>query len=134
MAQQHFSGHRASLVGSRIRELRKSRRLTQTELSEKIGVLQSDLSRMEQGEYKVGLDTLFKILAVFDLDMASFFDESAAATVSSDRELWKDFLSLDEEARREVRDFIRFKKSQRQAEEPGEGATNPLISDPDVLE
>src|SRR5260370_16237232 len=55
------------LVGSRIRELRKGRRLTQTELSEMIGVAQSDLSRMEQGEYKVGLDTLFTILQVFHL-------------------------------------------------------------------
>lgn len=134
MAQQHLSGHRANLVGSRIRELRKSRRLTQTELSEKIGVLQSDLSRMEKGEYKVGLDTLFKILAVFDLDMASFFDENAAVPVSSDRDLWKDFLSLDEQARREVRDFILFKKSQRVATESAEGPTNPLISDPEVLE
>ncbi len=134
MAQQHFSSHRANLVGSRIRALRKSRSLTQTELSEKIGVLQSDLSRMEKGEYKVGLDTLFKILAVFDLDMASFFDENAAAPAPSDRDLWKDFLSLDEEARREVRDFIRFKKSQREAEDSGDPAPVPLISDPEVLE
>jgi transcriptional regulator with XRE-family HTH domain len=130
MAQQHFSGHRASLVGERIRALRKSRSLTQTELSEKIGVLQSDLSRMEKGEYKVGLDTLFKILAVFDLDMASFFDESAGDHLGSDRELWKSFLSLDEHSRREVRDFIEFKKSQLETEKAG----SALISDPEVLE
>ena len=66
------------LVGSRIRELRKGRHLTQTELSEKIGIAQSDLSRMEQGEYKVGLDTLFKILQVFDLKMGEFFGETDA--------------------------------------------------------
>ena len=73
----HPSPRKVNLVGSRIRELRKGRHLTQTELSEKIGVAQSDLSRMEQGEYKVGLDTLFKILQVFELSMSHFFEEPA---------------------------------------------------------
>src|ERR1700737_2259202 len=75
MSSSH-SPRKVHLVGSRIRELRKGRRLTQTELSEMIGVAQSDLSRMEQGEYKVGLDTLFKILQVFDLKMSEFFGET----------------------------------------------------------
>lgn len=134
MAQQHFSGHRANLVGARIRAFRKNRHLTQTELSEKIGVLQSDLSRMEKGEYKVGLDTLFKILAVFELDMASFFDENAAPE-RDDRQIWRDFVSLDEESRREVRDFIEFKKAQRlTAKSPDAVEKSELISDPEVLE
>jgi len=30
---------------------------------------------MEQGEYKVGLDTLLKILGTFDLSIGDFFDE-----------------------------------------------------------
>lgn len=119
MAQQHLSRDRQNLVGSRIRALRKGRNLTQTELSEKIGILQSDLSRMEKGEYKVGLDTLFKILGVFELDMATFFDDSQP-TAGDDRQLWKEFLALDEGARREIRDFILFKKSQRTPEIPGE--------------
>jgi hypothetical protein len=118
MVQQHFSLSRQSSVGARIRALRKERNLTQTELSEKIGILQSDLSRMEKGEYKVGLDTLFKILGVFELDMASFFDDGNPSA-EDDRQLWKDFLALDEESRREVRDFIRFKMSQRKGD-PGE--------------
>jgi transcriptional regulator with XRE-family HTH domain len=133
MAQQHFSGHRTRHVGARIRALRKSRSLTQTELSEKIGVLQSDLSRMEKGEYKVGLDTLFKILAVFELDMASFFDENASP-MPDDRELWRDYLSLDEESRREVRDFIQFKRLQQKSEEGEKEPSSGLISDPEVLE
>jgi transcriptional regulator with XRE-family HTH domain len=113
MAQQHF---RPNLVGARIRALRKGRNLTQTELSEKIGVLQSDLSRMEKGEYKVGLDTLFKILAVFELDMASFFDEGESSSADEDASAWQEFLSLEEEARHEVKDFIRFKKVQQDAQ------------------
>jgi len=103
------------LVGSRIRELRKGRRLTQTELSEKIGVAQSDLSRMEQGEYKVGLDTLFKILQVFDLKVGEFFGETEPDDAVS-RELVTDFESLSSDARREVRDFVRFKKMLQEQE------------------
>ena len=120
MAQQHsqnmphFSPRKLNLVGSRIRELRKGSRLTQTELSEKIGVAQSDLSRMEQGEYKVGLDTLFKLLQVFDLKIGEFFGESET-TGPEDRELVSEYRELSNEARQEVRDFVRFKKMQEEA-------------------
>jgi transcriptional regulator with XRE-family HTH domain len=103
-----------NLVGSRIRELRKGRRLTQMELSEKIGVAQSDLSRMEQGEYKVGLDTLFKLLHVFDLKIGEFFGESETSG-PEDRELVTEYRGLSDRAQQEVRDFVRFKKMQEQA-------------------
>jgi len=105
-----LSPRKVHLVGSRIRELRKGRRLTQTELSEKIGVAQSDLSRMEQGEYKVGLDTLFKILQVFDPKMGEFFGETGISDDAAARELVTDFETLSSDAQREVRDFVRFKK------------------------
>lgn len=109
------SPRKVALVGSRIRELRKGRHLTQTELSERIGVAQSDLSRMEQGEYKVGLDTLFKILQVFDLKMGEFFGETESSAEREARDLATEFRSLSEEARQEVRDFVRFKQSQEAA-------------------
>jgi len=125
------SPRKVHLVGSRIRELRKGRHLTQTELSEKIGVAQSDLSRMEQGEYKVGLDTLFKILQVFDLKMGEFFGETEQPVDPDARELVTDFRDLSEEAKREVRDFVRFKRLQEQepAAEPV-GAAEPTEEKP----
>ena len=106
------SPRKVALVGSRIRELRKGRHLTQTELSEKIGVAQSDLSRMEQGEYKVGLDTLFKILQVFDLKMGEFFGETETDEEREARRMMDEFRNLSDEARQEIRDFVRFKKLQ----------------------
>src|SRR5215471_20766994 len=114
MSSSH-STRKIHLVGSRIRELRKGRRLTQMELSEKIGVAQSDLSRMEQGEYKVGLDTLFKILQVFDLKMGEFFGETETEAERDARDLMSEFRNLSDEARQEVRDFVRFKKLQEGA-------------------
>jgi transcriptional regulator with XRE-family HTH domain len=111
------SPRKVHLVGSRIRELRKGRHLTQTELSEKIGIAQSDLSRMEQGEYKVGLDTLFKVLQVFDLKMGEFFGETEELHAGETRELVREFQELSGEAQREVRDFLRFKRLQQRPEE-----------------
>ncbi|SRR6266540_4802319 len=121
MSSPH-SPRKIHLVGSRIRELRKGHHLTQTELSEKIGIAQSDLSRMEQGEYKVGLDTLFKILQVFDLKMGEFFGETEKAEDAEARELVSEFLELSSAAQREVRDFVRFKKLQ-QDEKPAPGSS-----------
>ena len=65
------------LVGQKIRQIRKSRKWTQSDLANRIGVTQSDLSRMENGEYKVGLDTLFRILQAFEFSMSRFFEEPA---------------------------------------------------------
>ncbi|MBC8646007.1 MAG: helix-turn-helix transcriptional regulator [Thermoanaerobaculia bacterium] len=126
MSPVTVSPRKVHLVGSRIRELRKGRRLTQTELSERIGITQSDLSRMEQGEYKVGLDTLFKILQVFDLKMSEFFGESEGPHEEEARELVTEFQSLSGEAKREVRDFVRFKRLQEQtSEEPATEEEKP---------
>jgi len=117
------SPRKVALVGSRIRELRKSRHLTQTELSEKIGVAQSDLSRMEQGEYKVGLDTLFKILQVFELKMGEFFGETESPVEREARDLASEFQGLSDDARKEVRDFVLFKKLQESGDPAlGDGA------------
>src|SRR5438093_6669103 len=115
-----------NLVGSRIRELRKGRHLTQTELSDRIGIAQSDLSRMEQGEYKVGLDTLFKILQVFDLKMGEFFEEAETAAERDARDIAAEIRDLSEETRQEIRDFVLFKKVQEEsAGEPGEEEEKP---------
>lgn len=101
------------LVGRKIRQLRKEHKLTQTELSSRIGIQQSDLSRMEKGEYRVSLDNLFKILTEFGLSIGEFFDEIAAESVSPrDLQLLRDFKELDEESRKEVEDFIAFKRVQ----------------------
>ena len=113
------------LVGQKIRQIRKSRHLTQADLASRIGVTQSDLSRMENGEYKVGLDTLFRILQVFELSMSNFFEEPAAESEASAGAVpaeaedvkpgtvpFEEWASLSDESRREVREFIAFKKMQ----------------------
>ena len=97
------------LVGRKIRQLRRQRKLTQVELAEKIGIHQSDLSRMEQGEYKVGLDTLLKILGTFNLGIGEFFEENNNADNAFDK-----FRMLSVSAQREVESFIEFKRRQEE--------------------
>jgi transcriptional regulator with XRE-family HTH domain len=111
------------LVGRKIRRLRKERRLTQTELSSRIGIQQSDLSRMEKGEYRVSLDTLFKILAEFDVSIGEFFDDVARESFTPrEVKMVREFKTLEPEAQREVEDFINFKRSREGvlATPPGE--------------
>ena len=99
------------LVGRKIRRLRKERRLTQTQLSSRIGVQQSDLSRMEKGEYRVSLDTLFRILAEFDVSIGEFFDDVARESFSPrEVEMVREFKSLPSQAQREVEELIATKR------------------------
>ncbi|HVS32799.1 MAG TPA: helix-turn-helix transcriptional regulator [Thermoanaerobaculia bacterium] len=95
------------LVGRKIRQLRRQRKLTQVELAQKIGIHQSDLSRMEQGEYKVGLDTLLRVLQTFDLSIGDFFEENDRAQTVVQK-----LNSLSVSAQKEVEDFIEFKRRQ----------------------
>jgi len=101
------------LVGRKIRQLRKQHKLTQTELSSRIGIQQSDLSRMEKGEYRVRLDTLFRILAEFEMSMGEFFDEvNREAVTPKEAKLLRDIQNLDPSSQREIETFIAFKRSQ----------------------
>ena len=96
------------LVGRKIRQLRRQRKLTQVELAEKIGIHQSDLSRMEQGEYKVGLDTLLRILQTFNMTIGEFFEERPRETAIIDK-----YKMLSTAAQKEVDSFIEFKHIQQ---------------------
>jgi transcriptional regulator with XRE-family HTH domain len=106
------------LVGRKIRELRKERKLTQVELSARLGIQQSDLSRMEKGEYRVSLDTLFRILAEFKMSIGEFFEGVAKESITPrDVRLVQEFNDLSEDAQREVEEFIAFKRAQNRHED-----------------
>jgi transcriptional regulator with XRE-family HTH domain len=116
-------------IGSRLRELRKERGLTQAELARQIGIQQSDLSRMEKGEYRVSLDNLFKILGVFDLDLADFFGDKQDATEQERQPLSRQDMKilhllreLSSEGRAEVQEFLEFKLRKERQERRSLGA------------
>ena len=96
-------------VGNKIRQLRKAHGLTQADLAGRIGIQQSDLCRMEKGEYKVSLETLFKILGIFQLNIGDFFSDQDPFGDDGSAELVSIFRRLSEDDRRELLDFARFK-------------------------
>lgn len=112
-----------AVIGSRLRRMRKERNLTQADLARQIGIQQSDLSRMEKGEYRVSLDNLFKILGAFDLEISDFFgDQPEPASAMSrplsheDMQLLHLLRGLSPEAREEVQQFVEFKVRRERTE------------------
>ena len=61
------------LLGKRIKEIRKSRGLTQEQLSEMIDIETSSLSGIESGRFYPSLHVLEKIAQVFDVELIEFF-------------------------------------------------------------
>ena len=121
-AVSHRTASPAAGVGSRLRRLRKERRLTQSDLARQIGIQQSDLSRMEKGEYRVSLDNLFRILAALDVSATAFFADQrdaprpASAPLShTDMQLLQMMRELSAESREEVHEFVDFKLRRERA-------------------
>jgi len=110
----------AAQIGLRLRRLRRERRLSQAELARQIGIQQSDLSRMEKGEYRVSLDNLFKILAIFEIRVADFFAEEQPRPAASkplareDMQILQMLRKLSREGRQEVMEFLDFKLRKEQ--------------------
>ena len=107
----------SAAVGQRIRQQRQERSLTQTELARQIGIQQSDLSRMEQGEYRVPLDTLFRILQTFEMSLGEFFGDLASEhqpLTPREVSLLHSFRELSSSAQDDVCDFVDFKRVREQ--------------------
>ena len=62
-----------ALVGRRIREERKSRRLTQAQLASAAGIDTSHLSRIENDRTQIGLNALQRIADALGLPIAALF-------------------------------------------------------------
>ena len=61
------------LLGKRIRELRKSRHLTQEELAEHLDIGVANISYIETGRFAPSVDTLAKLSEIFKLPVYKFY-------------------------------------------------------------
>ena len=69
---------------------------------------------MEKGEYRVSLDTLFRILGEFNMSVSEFFEDPAPVAVTGrELQLAREIGRLEPAARREVEAFVAFKRSQQ---------------------
>lgn len=71
-------------IGSRIREVRQIKGLSQTELGQRIGYTKSSVSEWESGKKLISLDVLQKIARVLGQDVSFFLGESPPNVVASD--------------------------------------------------
>jgi DNA-binding XRE family transcriptional regulator len=109
--------------------LRKDRSLTQAELASKIGIQQSDLCRMETGEYKVSLETLFKVLKIFEMNIAEFFHLTSSGELTMDeQELLTLYRSLSPVVRQQVRAFLQFTEQRSRRQKRPAGKSRPRIA------
>ncbi|MBQ8459048.1 helix-turn-helix transcriptional regulator [bacterium] len=61
------------LLGKRIRELRKARKLTQEELAEKIGIGTPNISYFETGKFSPAIETLQKIAQALNVEIYELY-------------------------------------------------------------
>lgn len=62
------------LMGKRIKDVRKSKRITQEMLAEMLDISVSYMSRIERGIVKINLENLVKIAASLDMPPSYFID------------------------------------------------------------
>ena len=63
-------------MNSRIRELRKARKLSQEELAEAVGTTRQTITSIEVGKYTASLPLAYKIAKFFGLTIEEVFDFS----------------------------------------------------------
>ena len=87
------------LLGLRVKELRKKRKLTQEKLSEIIGVDNGYISKLEVGQNFPSIGTLEKIANVLNVELADFFQFTQIKDTDFKTEIMEiyDKLSKDEQ-------------------------------------
>jgi len=86
------------LIGLRIKELRKSKGLSQEELAERAETSPNYLSRMERGTENPTLDMLIKLANALEVEMWEMFDFGHEVSLKELRETMGRFLKeLDED-------------------------------------
>lgn len=61
------------LFGERVKNIRKSRKMTQEKLAETIGIEPAHLCKMENGTHFPSLKTLLKLVNVLGMEIEDFF-------------------------------------------------------------
>jgi HTH-type transcriptional regulator/antitoxin HipB len=70
-------------LGTVLRNLRKSRRLSQREIGEKVGLKQTTISNIEQNAARTSVASLYKVLSALDVVLVLRHDQPGRTTVST---------------------------------------------------
>lgn len=85
-----------SIIGEKIKTLRKERKLTQKELAYKVGVTASTITKYETGQLEPNLETLNRIADTFNISISNLIDNNNSKRELSSITDFKDVLSSGE--------------------------------------
>src|SRR5512137_2698026 len=98
--------HDTSLLGAKVRTLRRQRTMSQVQLAERLGISPSYLNLIEHNRRPLPSPLLIKIAEVFELDLRALSTEQDARTVADLMELFGDPIFEHEDVTTaEVRDL-----------------------------
>ena len=86
------------LIGMRIKELRRSKHLSQEQLAEKADINSKYLSRMERGTENPTLDMLIKLSNALEVEMWEMFDFGHVASQKELKQTIQDFSRTADES------------------------------------
>lgn len=104
---------------NRIREVRKAKKLSQTELAEMLHVHQTAVSQWENGKTEPDMDNLCRIADIFGVTVDYLLGvDTQSQTIDEqlseiDFALSGEIRDLNDEEKQDVLDFVRFKRAQR---------------------
>ena len=94
-------------IGKFIAQKRKSKKLTQEQLAEKLSVTVGYVSQLERGVTKISLDTLSEICSILNCDMSFFITGTATGENGYlQDELIEKYSALTQSQKRTILDFI----------------------------
>lgn len=96
-------------IGKKLKELLRTRKMTQGELSELTGLRQSDISDWINDKHQPRSESLNKIVATLNVSVADLVDSKPPELSDTDQKL----LSLQEEQKKLVLAFFEFLTSQK---------------------
>ena len=104
---------------NRIREVRKAKKLSQTELAEILHVHQTAVSQWENGKTEPDMDNLCRIADIFGVTVDYLLGvDTQSKTIDEqlseiDFALSGELRNLSDDEKKDVLDYMRFKRAQR---------------------
>lgn len=96
-------------IGELIKVRRKELNMTQAQLAEKIGLVESSsISTYERSTASVNVDMLLLLSVALDVSVSYFFGEVSECTSTEEKELLNSFRLLDKDTRKKALDIIKI--------------------------
>lgn len=104
-------------VKLRLKEVRKSRRLTQAQVAEGVNCSASTLSRYETGKRQPPLDMLVRLADFFDVSLDYIFGRTppdSSALSSYEKDMLESFRNVPDTVQDDIVDFLNLRQSKKE--------------------